>query len=72
MRVQCECCERPAAVIFRPTRFRADDMHKTCDTCWEPVCDDCSDTDAGGIVTCSMCMQTAAIHARREPCPKTK
>lgn len=59
----CECCGKPATIIFAPTRFRRDDLIKTCDRCLDPVCDDCSETNEVGLVTCVMCTQTDAIRA---------
>ena len=59
---RCSCCDGPATVLLRCTRFRRDDLIMQCDECLDSVCEACADVDPQtGITTCSLCLQTAAI-----------
>lgn len=59
---RCGCCGGPATVLMKIGYYRDDWMILECDTCVDPVCSGCSDTDEDtGECACVDCLQTAAV-----------
>lgn len=61
----CSCCDKPIDPIFKATRYKRDWMYRVCDECLEECCADCCDESKDdGKVTCSDCIQSAAIKSQ--------
>lgn len=61
VRPRCGCCEQLAPLLFRGPRGYV--VHLDCDRCCEFVCNECSQEDEQGFVTCSLCLQADAERA---------
>ena len=62
----CHCCEKPAAVLFKPTSHPSSWLFRQCDVCLETICADCGDTDSNGHTTCTLCLQQHAINESQD------
>ena len=54
----CDECSKPVKPIFIDTPNDPDTWFwRECDHCFKIACEDCSDSDHDGIVTCITCLQ---------------